>query len=780
MFTPDVPGTYTFSMVVSAGFGSVSAPATASLTAVAIPSGNPAQSSAQLTATLDTDKRTVRLDWRDSFPAGASYRIERQNPTGTFSPVEIVAGAGGGLALISWEIPYPNRVTDSFLLFPVDLMVLRVWAVTSSGELPLLTPQGQRALSLQMPLVSTFSSSAAPVSGVRLLTGDPSGQDDGVMSWSVDGVVLATGREFNWDTTTAPNGLHVVMLRGDRGNGIAYEAKRFVATSNPNFALTASHVRQYDVVSVDVRATSQSGVTSVSLAMDGGAATTLTTPNICIGDICAPGAPPNAYGFTFNAAALGAGAHSASISAIDGTAATKTLTLAVPVNGPSLTVSTPQAGAFISNSLSVQGSAAGLDGSPVTVTAYLGATQLLQTTSTNFDGSLNLAGVAPGRHILTVVARGPSGAATVVRRPIVIASSAALTHQPVFQAGDSDTLAAAFGDFIVYQTPDGVAWLRNVATSAEFPLAGTIGPQTRWAMAGDSLYRLAHGPVCGAVTPCVVRQLLSTGVVTNLTALNSKFVGSDLRAEGRYVAMKTGSGGAQSALIIHDTQTAAFFETVCCGASSFLGSWDFALTPSGGPVLYYWIHFTDGDGGHNLVRWTPGVSTPSNVLVRGSAAGPTPPDVSLDSTIVTYHVSLFDPALIGSPFKGLMSRLLLDDLEMTLAPIGSGLVGSLLQRGVTIWEERIPSFGTGNPHFELKAKGASGAIVTLVADTPSFGQAGSGFAAFHQPSDGGTYVFDGATGASSLRVNGGPYTAFITGAWMYFQSGSGIYRVALN
>jgi hypothetical protein len=767
-FRPDVAGTYTLRLAVHDGnSGDID---TTTATIAAIPVVDPAQSSAQLIATLDTDKSTVRLDWRDSFPAGTTYRIERQNPNGTFSPIETVAGAGGGLAPISWDLPYPYRVTSS----AIDPMVLRVWAVTPGGELPLLTPQGQRALSLQMPSITGFSSSAAPVSGVKLLAAGVSGPDDGVMSWLIDGVAVGTGSQFSWDTTTAPSGLHAVTLRGDRGNSIAYEAKRFITTSNPNFAVTASHARLHGTVNVDVRATSQAGVTSVSLAMDGGAAATLTAPNACINDSCAPGDPPNAYRFTFNAATLGAGGHTASISAIDGASATKSLNLAVPVSGPSLTVSTPQAGAFVATSLSVQGNTTGLDGSPVTVTAYLGATQILQTTSTNFNGSLNLAGVAPGRHTLTVVAQGPSGAVTAVRRSIVVASGAALAHQPVFQAGDSDALAAAFGDFIVYQTPDGVMRLRNVATSSEFPLAGTIGPQPRWAMAGDSLYRLAQGPVCGAVTPCVVRQLLSTGAVTNLTALNSKFVSADLRAEGGHVALK-----GQTGLIVHNTQTAAFFEFDCCGGSFGLGSWDFALATSGAPVVYYWFQILSGDRPHDLYRWTPTVPA-SSARVQHSTDGPTPPDVSIDSASATYHVSPFDSGIIGSPYKGLRSRLLLGDAEITLSSSDTGLVGRLLQRGVTIWEERIPSFGALVPHFDLKARGPSGATVTLVPDAPSFGQAGSGFAAFHQPSDGNTYAFNGATGVSTLRVNGGPYTVFITGAWMYFQSGSGIYRVALN
>jgi len=31
-----------------------------------------------------------------------------------------------------------------------------------------------------------------------------------------------------------------------------------------------------------------------------------------------------------------------------------------------------------------------------------------------------------------------------------------------------------------------------------------------------------------------------------------------------------------------------------------------------------------------------------------------------------------------------------------------------------------------------------------------------------------------------LKMQGGPFPSFITGNWMYFKSGEGVYRVAAN
>src|SRR5262249_19249749 len=103
-FRPDVPGVYTAQL--TAFDGQLSSTSSTTATAVAVTVTNAGQTAAQPSATLQITDDIARLDWLDAFPAGATYRIERQNADGTYRTVEILAGAGGGLAPLSWQQAY--------------------------------------------------------------------------------------------------------------------------------------------------------------------------------------------------------------------------------------------------------------------------------------------------------------------------------------------------------------------------------------------------------------------------------------------------------------------------------------------------------------------------------------------------------------------------------------------------------------------------------------------------------------------------------------------------
>lgn len=752
---PDLAGTYVVSLVVANGINSSSDPASTTLTAVAIPVEDPAQVAAQLSATLDVTENMVRLDWRDSFPAGTSYRIESRNPNGTFSAVETIAGIGGGSAAMTWQRLYTNATT------------FRVWAIIPGKELSLLTQQGQRNLPVSMP-------SSISIGEPAFLTGGVDMRYDAKTSWSLDQTNLGPGTPFSspgaglfftLDTTVAANGRHVLTSRTDRGESVFSEFRQFITTSNPNLALNASSNRVDNTLNVDVRATSQAGVTSVTLVMDGGAPITLTSPNVCLNEACEPGDPPNAYRFTFNTAAFGSGNHTASATAIDGANATKTLNLPFS-SGPGLVV-TPVSGTFVSGMLQIQGTTSSNIAAPVSVTAFLGGTPVLQTTNASFSGSFDLAGVMPGKHTLTVSARDSAGATTSVQRPVVVASSAGLAHQPLFQVDEGASLLAAFDDRVVYVTSDGTARVRHVGTSAEMVLAGPTSPRSSWAMTSDWIYAAAASPACAPRRFCMLRWSTSNGSATSLTNLDSRSLlyQLGLAAQARYLVWKS----SVTTLLVYDVQANTFTQIgAASGSAPRMDAWDFAVGADGTPTVYMWTaSFFDLTS--LLSRWTPAGTT--SVLSANEISELR--DVKLDSATVAYHSTT---TAITGPVAALATQPRAGGPATTIASAAD----RFLQRdGVLLWQDAIPG-SASNPSFNLRVTSDTRGPVTLVNDTRAFGSAGSGFAVFHQPGSRGTFTWNGASGVTALRVDGEPLLMFITGNWMYFKLGAGVYRVSLG
>lgn len=106
-------------------------------------------------------------------------------------------------------------------------------------------------------------------------------------------------------------------------------------------------------------------------------------------------------------------------------------------------------------------------------------------------------------------------------------------------------------------------------------------------------------------------------------------------------------------------------------------------------------------------------------------------------------------------------------------------VGSFVFRdGVAVWTENV----TGGPKA-IKAWSAAQGILTLGTESggSSLLNAGSGFGLYQRGNaPAGQYTVNGATGASQLRIEGGPFGSRVTGNWVYLKVGAIFYRYALN
>jgi hypothetical protein len=97
--------------------------------------------------------------------------------------------------------------------------------------------------------------------------------------------------------------------------------------------------------------------------------------------------------------------------------------------------------------------------------------------------------------------------------------------------------------------------------------------------------------------------------------------------------------------------------------------------------------------------------------------------------------------------------------------------------GVLVWIERGASPA-------IRAWSASRSVNTLTASfnaTFARVQAGSGFALIQPERTGPVLSWSGVgAGGTIVRADGGPYTMFITGNWVYFKTGVFVYRFTLG
>lgn len=771
-FRADQDGAYLFSLTVSDG--ALSASAATTVTAAGNPADISSAAAAQLTATIDLSVSQLKLEWRDSFAAGSAYRIETQAVNGSWSAVETIAGLGGGNNAMLWARSYGGPA------------VYRVVALSAGREIPILSPSGLSALNATVPPgVQIVVDKQEPIAGTAVLSVTSPIGSLGV-TWSVDGSLIGDANTLNWDTTTVPDGSHVLLAHLNPIGDVAVDLKRTVTTSNPTLALSVtSYLIATSTIRLEVTATAPSGIASVQASVDGGAAQTLNAPNGC--------GPPTScplgfsrFQFSYNTVTLGSGDHTASIVATDMLGAQRTALYTFSVaNGPTVLLTTPAKGALIGATLQLVGSTTTDTGQPVTVMASLGNKTVYTTTSSSFSTNVTLAtvpdpmvgnppGFIPGDYTLTIIAKDVNGKTATLQRPVVVTSGSLPAPTLLFVTEEDATILGVSGDLVLYRTTDSRDHVRNSQTGVTVDLdaTGTTIP-TDMNLSPNWVYGVAQGAdsICKSTDYCIYRWSTTTGAISVLSNLDPNQPSASIsvyrqqvRLRGNYLIWRPVSrfSGDKFPITLYNISTGAF-SAYAPGHGATVSN--LGIGPGGAPVIA-----SIGTGGlpncssgiQCLTSWSPALG---ETLVTSFQTPSASIGLGTDGTNIAYTVSAF-ASRSGTLF---------------IAPVAGGTLSTL-------------DAGFGIPSlidFENAALvwTVSGRTVTISQSQPILTQSTTPCPSSPQRLAAGLFAFckdnqsvtwNAATGIITPRVETIASPLFMTTGWMYFKSGANIYRISVS
>ena len=401
---------------------------------------------ANLSATYRPDTQQATLSWTDTFTNESSFRIDRQSGTDWIA-VQNVPAAPGSSTILSWTVPVSGETTFRVLAL-VGGSTVALSTVTHAGQVAVATQVGAPVISLSAP---------EPLQGGATLTvsGAPSGA---TVRYYADFATLGsmlTVPPFQqlWDTTTASNGNHLLQAMVQLSADNTIEVRRQVTVGNPSpvpgLQTTMTVTPSLSETVVAIAATTDVGIASVQLFVDGQSAGTLALPNVCIqSSACGPPRPPLwVYSFTLPYAGYSNGQHAIVGVATDNNGAKSQTSATMQMNDPpQVTLARPADNEIVgTGSLQVNGAVSD-DTGFADVSVTLGATQIQLFGAGSFNFSYDLTGLANGYYTLAVSARDQQGAVKLVQRQVQVQAGGAFQPQLVAGLGPGNRLVAAEGE----------------------------------------------------------------------------------------------------------------------------------------------------------------------------------------------------------------------------------------------------------------------------------------------------------------------------------------------
>jgi hypothetical protein len=758
-FRADLDGEYTLRLTVSDGVLSASA----QITVMAATSAEDLARSAgaRLEGLLEVGTGQLTLSWFDRFD-NAQYRIERVTAAGAFETLDTIRGLSDQLTRVEWSRQHSGAET------------YRVIAIASGREIPIKTEFAKSRLEIRAPVPQMVinANKVEPITGAVNLSTNPIFAGSSTR-WYDGPTQIGITAPFNWNTGLYVDGAHAIRAVVDQRDGQLNSLTRTITTSNPAFIAQVRNEKVGFALNVYVATSNGGGTAKVDVSVNG-QQQTLLGPNFC----CEAGQP--AYKFTYDSRTIGNGSHTISATATAQNGSIINLAQPVTIFNPvelAIALTSPADGDFVTGTLAIAGTYTA--DSQGTVRASLGPDLFLETTNPSFSANYSLAGKDPGNYTLNVNVRTPDNKVAAVWRQVIVVSSPAKVLTPIYRMPDSDPAPGAWGmineaigDLVTYRRDDDTHWVFNAATGTN----ARLDQLRNYARFGDIDANYVYermssfpDPNCTWTSQCIIRWSLTTGSFSNLSALDPAYpptdvvMRSDPIVRGKYVAWSTKSGAGDSSITVYDT-VANSFVNIPDGAQTAITAFDIVETPSGA-IAIYWSKPASGDA--KLKRWQSGVTSD----LTTAPSGVTTDYAGADATTVVYsYVNASSERTVATmPIGGGASTVLTSTAWNLILPV--------FRDGVAGWTEPNNAPGSNMP-YRLWSVAQGTKLFGFIPDEHSI----RGGKAIHLATSGNTgmYLYDGATGVSSQLTEFYFQTLFIGGAWAYFVSGEGIYRISMN
>ena len=373
-------------------------------------------SSARLRLISDLENRRITLLWHDSFPVGATYRIERAvSADGPYSALESLPAGDAIESVMRWE-----RTLTSSAAF-------RVLAVFPERTVALQTATGETVVVTTLPDIQPpeiIVNAVEPLAGtVKFALDSP--QKFLSVQWLVDLAALGyggnqAGHSFSWDTKSVENGEHSVIANIEIEPNSFLLARRTINEQNDDLITYARHVQSgpIDTVMFWVRVKDFRKIARVEASFGGGSTQTLTEPNYA----CRLCDEKETYQFIFDLDGFSSGMYTFHTKAIDLEGHSDQRDVPVEIsNKPVLTIISPANGSVVSGDFTLSGTAeSDKPEATVSTTASLGSLRFLTTTEHAFSSVFDLSTIKEGEYTVTVRSVDSDGDATVITRSIVV------------------------------------------------------------------------------------------------------------------------------------------------------------------------------------------------------------------------------------------------------------------------------------------------------------------------------------------------------------------------